>query len=382
MNSKEDAELVHSARAGNRDAYGELIRRYQRPMWGLASEVLPALEDIFREQTIGETSMLHITDGESVAGTLRESGIPGTVVVYLDLMSEGPTPAGLDAETWRETRARFWAEPVFEELDEARRSLKARDDALAAYSQYDEVVMWFDHKLSNQLMLIRALDWLSRQDLGAVKLSLIGPGQYPGIDHFYGLGQLTADQLASLADTRLLIREVQIRTAQAAWKAFTSPDPMDIQRLLETDTSALPFLAAGMRRHLEQFPSVDNGLSRTERQALTVLRDQGSLEGPWLFVAVQRMEELIFMGDTSFYRIVGILANARHPLVQISDTPRNRLGNVTITETGRKVLEGQADHIDLNGIDEWRGGVHLKGDKAAWRWDRASERIAADRPRT
>src|SRR5688572_1383680 len=36
MKSKNDAELVHLARAGNRDAYGELIRRYQRSICGLA----------------------------------------------------------------------------------------------------------------------------------------------------------------------------------------------------------------------------------------------------------------------------------------------------------------------------------------------------------
>ncbi|HYD84996.1 MAG TPA: sigma-70 family RNA polymerase sigma factor, partial [Opitutus sp.] len=36
MNSKNDADLVQLARAGNRDAYGELIRRYQRSICGLA----------------------------------------------------------------------------------------------------------------------------------------------------------------------------------------------------------------------------------------------------------------------------------------------------------------------------------------------------------
>ena len=36
MKSKNDAELVDLARSGNRDAYGELIRRYQRSIWGLA----------------------------------------------------------------------------------------------------------------------------------------------------------------------------------------------------------------------------------------------------------------------------------------------------------------------------------------------------------
>jgi RNA polymerase sigma-70 factor (ECF subfamily) len=36
MDSKTDAELVHLARTGNPDAYGELIRRYQRSICALA----------------------------------------------------------------------------------------------------------------------------------------------------------------------------------------------------------------------------------------------------------------------------------------------------------------------------------------------------------
>ncbi|MGH9162334.1 MAG: DUF1835 domain-containing protein [Vicinamibacteraceae bacterium] len=337
------------------------------------------MEDVFREQTIEELAMLHITDGESVAGTLRESGIPGDVSVYGDLMYEGPAPAGLDAETWRETRARFMAEAGFGSLEETRQYLKGCEDTLAAVCQHDEVVIWLDPRLSDQLILIKVLDWLSRQDLGTVKLSLICAGRYPGIDDCVGLGRLTADQLASLADTRLPVGEAQFRTAQAAWKAFTSPNPTEIERFLETDTSALPFIAAALHRHLEQLPSLDNGSSRTERQALSVLREQGSLSGPRLFVAVQRQEEWVFMGDDSFYRVMADLSQARHPLVEISDMPQQGLGDVTITETGRKVIEGRADHIELNGIDRWLGGVHLSGDKAAWRWDRASERIVSYR---
>jgi hypothetical protein len=316
--------------------------------------------------------MLHITDGESVAGTLRESGISGVVSIYGDLMYEGPAPAGLDAEPWRETRARFMADTgLCQSLDEARRYLKACEDALTVFPQHEEVVIWLSHTLSNQLILIKVLDWFSRRDLGAVKLSLICVGSYPGVDRFAGLGQLHAKQLASLVDMRLPVDEMQYRTARAAWKAFTSPDPIEIQRFIATDTSALPFIAASLHRHLEEFPAAGNGLSRTERQALSVLRDQDSLSEPALFVAVQNREEQVFMGDSSFFRIVAGLSDARNPLVQKS-------GDVTITETGRKVLEGRADHIELNGIDRWLGGVHLKGEKAAWRWDRASERIVSD----
>ncbi len=123
-----------------------------------AGEVLPALEDLFKEQTIGKSAMLHITDGESVAGTLRESGIPGDLSIYGDLMYEGPAPGGLDAAAWRDTRARFMAEAGYATLEEARQYLKACDDTLAAFSQHQEVVIWLDHRLSDQLILIKVLD--------------------------------------------------------------------------------------------------------------------------------------------------------------------------------------------------------------------------------
>jgi hypothetical protein len=91
-----------------------------------------------------------------------------------------------------------------------------------------------------------------------------------------------------------------------------------------------------------------------------------------LWVAVQHTEEQVFMGDNTFYKLMADLASVRNPLVEISAA-------VAITETGRKVLEGQADHIGLNGIDRWLGGVHLTNDNA-WRWDRASGRLVRPHP--
>jgi hypothetical protein len=41
-------------------------------------------------------------------------------------------------------------------------------------------------------------------------------------------------------------------------------------------------------------------------------------------------------------------------------------------------MDGRADHIELNGIEEWLGGVHLSGRNAAWRWDRLSAHLVAE----
>jgi hypothetical protein len=133
------------------------------------------------------------------------------------------------------------AEAGYATPEQARQYLKDCEDTLAAFSQHDEVIIWLDHRLSDQLILIKVLEWFSCRNLAGVKLSLVCVGRYPGLDQFVGLGELTANQLTSLADTRFRVGEAQYRTAQAAWNAFTSPDPTEIERFIQTDTSALPF---------------------------------------------------------------------------------------------------------------------------------------------
>jgi len=122
--------------------------------------------------------------------------------------------------------------------------------------------------------------------------------------------------------------------ARPAWTAFASQDPAAIERVLATDTSALPFLAPALARYLEEFPSTQDGLTRTQRQALTVLRDHGALPRQRLFFAVQRLEETPFMGDGSFYSMLADLEYAGEPLIQGSPA--------AITEAGMRVLDGGA----------------------------------------
>ena len=83
------------------------------------------------------------------------------------------------------------------------------------------------------------------------------------------------------------------------------------------------------------------------------------------------------MGDGSFYRILTNLSTCRDPLVEMSGPPQVGQRTVTITHAGRDVIKGRADHIELNGVDTWLGGVYMKGDTAAWRWDRPSCRLVA-----
>jgi hypothetical protein len=50
--------------------------------------------------------------------------------------------------------------------------------------------------------------------------------------------------------------------------------------------------------------------------------------------------------------------------------------SLRLTDAGRRVLAGEADHVALDGIDRWVGGVHLHGRDARWRWHEGTESIA------
>jgi hypothetical protein len=72
------------------------------------------------------------------------------------------------------------------------------------------------------------------------------------------------------------------------------------------------------------------------------------------------------------------MAHAPAPLLEAQPTrrPIDRTATQRLTDAGARVLAGEADHVRLNGIDRWIGGVHLRGRHPRWRWDDGTETIA------
>ena len=329
--------------------------------------------------------MMHVFNGDSMSPIFAASGMPGTPVVYADALLEGPVPEGLSDEAMLRLRQAFWRGPDPPEQQADEKGVLAQwQRNLDSFSGHDEVILWFEHDLFDQLLLIRHLDWFARRRGGPRTFSLICVGSFAGIEPFKGLGQLTPDQLMSLLDTRAAITQAQFDLAQRAWAAFTAADPRFIEQLLAGDTSALPFLAPALRRWLEEFPAVRSGLPRSEREILTLLLD--APRSTWsLFHEWARREDALCPTDTALAGALDRLTSSSPPLVRVdANAPadpasvRSRMalprGTVAITDTGRDVLAGRTDWLDLRPVDRWMGGVHLTN-ASMWRWDSAEARI-------
>ena len=318
--------------------------------------------------------MLHVTNGDSAEASIRAAGVDGEIMSWQDVLHEGPLPAGLDADGLRAERAHFLAACGWGTADEIETRLRARDERLAAaVRDGEEIVLWFEHDLFDQLQLIQIVD---RLDGASAVETVLTDRHLTNIDPAW---------LAQLFSRRDPLDPAQVTLARHAWEAVRAPDPSAIEVLLAIHTAALPHLGPALRRLLEELPATGDGLSRTERQALAALAG-GAATPVAVLEACARAEEAAFLGDTWLWRRLAELASGDRPLVRgrdgaqvgppppVSSDDGFARTELELTDVGRSVLAGEADRALLVPLDRWVGGIHVQGPRPAWRWDRAAGR--------
>ena len=319
---------------------------------------------------------LNITNGDSAAGTLSEAGIDGKIISWRDVLHEGPVDSSLPLEELSALRARFIAERRWDDFAHVSGDFAERDRMLQHLDYFDEVVLWFEDDLYDQLQLIQLLDFLSRGAAQKKILTLIQADGY--------IPPLSAARIRELDAKRSRVTPQQLELARRAWKAFGSDDPSAITTLVQENTSALPYLAAALTRHLEEFPDAATGLSRSEREALTAI-EEGNTTPVAAFLEVARKQTSIFLGDIIFYSYLERMSGRKNALVTWKDgsavvAPSARLarefveGVLIVTPLGRDVLAGKRDWQALNGQTRWLGGVEIAAGDMGWRWN-SEERV-------
>lgn len=263
--------------------------------------------------------MLHLANGDHAADVLRRAGLPGEVAAWADCLDQGPLSGRAGTAQFRTLRAAFLESCG---LGDTRAQLDAWDAPLLL--RPDEVVLWFESDLNCQLALLH--------HLSARPASLVlTPAP---------VANYAPEELASMFPHRTQPNRAILGVAQAAWNAVTSPDPREIEKVLQTDLRALPFLGPALRRLLEELPAPGSGLSRTDRQILETGGD---------FRTSQAREEVPFITDVFFALRVEELHGA------LSEPER------------AACLAGRLDYR-ARAPDRWVGGVRLAG-VPCWRWD-------------
>ena len=326
-------------------------------------------------------TVTHVVNGDHTAELIRKSGLPGDVLLYTDVLHEGPVLHSPLLEH-HERRAQFLSDCGWGEYQKILEFYHSQEEALMYYAEEGKLVLWCEHDLYDQLLLAR---WLTLMDIVLDQPhdhSLICVGHVEGHPNFHGLGELTPQNIASLYNKRRAITHRMLTDGHIAWHTLCAEGPAMMELLSKRLIDNLPYLSNAMHRLLHQYQQLGSGLWRTGEQILVCLAD-GPKTPYELFQNDTEMEQSPFLGDATFWLHVERLSNCEQPaLVWEDGSPftavKSRLpapdayreSRLMITDIGRKALQEELDFVKLNNISYWIGGVQVGAD-AMWRRNEA-----------
>jgi hypothetical protein len=299
-------------------------------------------------------------------------------------------PPDDDLGAFHRVRAEFLASRGWSNLAAAVADFEQRDARLEDVGAGDEVVLWFEPDLYDQLQLMQILARLGRRPASERPRITIAPA-----DCY--LGPMLPEKFAPMYHARREVQEGDLVHGGVAWEAFTASTPdelLNVTNRLDREVSArtyaaddhvrLPHLVAALRRQLEEYPDTDAGLSRSERQLCEAL-SPGAITLGKLFVAHQATESWVWLGDWSFAWYAERLSDGAYPIVvhtngtRVIAPLRDSDGRafweraVQLTPFGQDVVRARADAVKANGIDRWIGGTHCTPARY-WRWNARTQR--------
>lgn len=265
---------------------------------------------------------LRITNGDGAADTIQTCGVDGDVLPWRDPMHHGPYLPRLSLQQLSRVRIAYLEGDVKSPHESTSRvgphGFTKRDSVLESAYKYNEVVLWFEHDLLDQLQILQLLDWFALAAPLEFKLSLICINQFDRITNFRGIGQLTPEQMATLYLKRQPVTSAQLQSAQIYWGAYCATEPKALLQLLKVHStkseSVSPFMAAALMGHCQEFQWTVDGLTRTERQLLKLVAN-GVTDPHQVFLNNMNFESHLYIGDWRTYSQIAELCESQHPLI-------------------------------------------------------------------
>jgi len=215
---------------------------------------------------------LHIVNGSGTAYGFKDSQLAGEMMVWNEALALGPVTGTLGSEEFWNMRARYF-DGLYQSSDRSIPSyLELMGEELPKLHprhEYDSINLWFEHDYFCQVNMMGVLSWIKLLSIDT-PVNLVCINQFPGIDHFRGLGQLEPQHFAELWPQRNALTKADLRYAHQAWQWYSGEQPhLDIAT---APTNAFPYWSNAMELHRQRFPQ-SNGLNQLQNWVLQVINE-------------------------------------------------------------------------------------------------------------
>jgi hypothetical protein len=243
-------------------------------------------------------NILHILNGDATANSFEDTGLDGDIMVWREVLSEGPLEENImSASFWRNRSE--WIAGAFTDIPENYQQ-KVLDQLALLDEPYDEINLWFEFDLHCQANLLGVMTYLKqRTDLSSPNIYLICPADYPGKENFRGMGELNGEELEYLYDNiRVQLSGFDFILAAEAWAIYVSSDVEKLKTYLAKTGfwGSLHLLKPALEAQLQRLQINSNGLNYIEQKLLDIY-NYGYKTRPQIYQAFWASEKIYGMGD-------------------------------------------------------------------------------------
>ncbi|MDY7396211.1 DUF1835 domain-containing protein [Aureibaculum sp. 2210JD6-5] len=245
---------------------------------------------------------LHILNGDSTAEILKQTSIEGDIVVWREMLCEGPicNEVGSD-EFWLQRYRYFKNElgvPKLEYFDKTIKEIIKLEDV----SLYDEIVLWFEYDLFCQVNLMAACTYLLESYSKSVNNYLVCTGREKNKEQLQTLADYPPESYPKLLEDRIKLSRNNLLFAKECWEMYVENDLKKLKEFNFNQQPKFAYFQLAMDQHLERF-SKSNGLNQIQQKILEVI-DENKLDKNGIVKKMlkwQRKETVYGFGDLQYF---------------------------------------------------------------------------------
>ena len=293
-----------------------------------------------------ENRVLHIVNGDSLAEQMQELNLPGELIIWRELLCEGPTQQDINSEFFK-IRKKFLRKTYDISADNYDERFISEIKRLKALDDYDGVILWFEFDLFCHINMLAAINILSEKDKNT-PISLVCSKKLKGEKEHKPLSQLSLKELQNHYENRIHLNSEDIEVANLIWELYCGNNPLKLKPQIKVNTN-FEYLSSCIRAHIERFPNSITGINTLERNILRLIEGHEIKNENHLLGYSLEYQGYYGYSDSQMKRL----------LEKLAIFYENNGEKIVLTESGEQALAGEKNFYRNLKNEEVFGGAKM-----------------------
>lgn len=288
---------------------------------------------------------LHITNGDDFSKNIGELQLPGEIIVWREMLCEGPTYTILDSEAFYNLRKDFLSKTYNIVPEDYDRQFIDELNKLTVANGYDEIVLWFEFDLFSHINMLAVISHLLENKKN-IPVYLVCSKRLENEKEFIPLSQLPLKHLKNHYEARIALEQDDLETAALIWQLYNGDNPQKLISQIKKKTN-FEYLSSCIRAHIERFPNMTTGLNVLERNVLKLIEANNITSRNHLIGYILEYQGYFGLGVLQIQRMIDRLKI----FYEIHEE------GVRLNENGQTALNATRNFYKELKNDEYLGGV-------------------------